>query len=87
VILKIASGHGRSIHTTVLFMWMSCTATAKTDRIASARAMLLLRLQPLQRQFQGIGDLRSTVRPAKADGNEVPDEKVAHGAAAARERK
>lgn len=48
--------------------------------------MLLLRLQPLQRQFQGIGYLRSTVRPAKTDGNEVPDEEVAHGTAAARER-
>lgn len=87
VILKIRPGHGRSIYTAVLFMRMSCTAAAKTDRIAAARAMLLLRLQPFQRQFQGIGDLRFAVRSAKTDGNEVPDEEVAHGTVAARERK
>lgn len=64
---------------------MSRTAAAEADRIAAARAMLQLRVQPLQRQTDG--DLRSAVRPAKTDGDEVPDEEVANGAAAARERK
>ena len=47
VVLIIISNHERSICTAVLFMRMSRTAADKTDRITAARAMLLLRLQPL----------------------------------------
>jgi len=56
------------------------------DRIA-ARALLLLRVQSLLRQREGVGDVRSAVRAAQIGGDEVPDAEVADGAAAARERK
>lgn len=62
-------------------------AGEEADGRAAVRAVLLLPLQSLQRQSEGMADVRSAVRPAKADCNEVPDEEVAHGAAAARERK
>jgi len=52
-----------------------------------ARALLLLRVQSLLRQREGIGDVRSAVCAAQIGGDEVPDAEVADGAAAARERK